>query len=84
MVRPPASTRRRYWCLERGGRLAELYSDGQMAAVRRLLLRDGGGRDNWWLGLQQSSATWLTSGRPRNYSHWVEGEPSRHTCSLVT
>ena len=45
-----------------------------MAAVRRLLLRDGGGRDNWWLGLQQSSATWLTSGRPRNYSHWVEGE----------
>ena len=47
-----------------------------MAAVRRLLRRDGGGRDNWWLGLQQSSATWLTSGRPRNYSHWVEGEPS--------
>ena len=64
----------KYWCTEQGGRMAEICTGQDMKLVRAMLVRDQDA--NYWLGLEKESRVLLSSGRSRDYQHWVEGEPS--------
>jgi len=70
---PSTFSEAKYWCLEEGGRLAEIYNSEEMKIIKELVARDS--ESNFWIGLEKPHRDWFSSRKPLEYTNWAKYEP---------
>ncbi|KAG8275741.1 mannose binding [Homalodisca vitripennis] len=69
------------YCLQLGGRLATIESREENVLVKDVIVKSGLGTQFWISGAEYSHQghwTWMSTGRPFNFTDWSPGQPDNY------